>query len=247
MKVLILAAGYGTRLYPLTLDRPKPLLEVGGKPIVNYLIDKVRWYSGVNEVVVVTNNKFYPHFSRWAKANKSFPVPVSVVNDGTKTNEDRLGSMGDIDFVIKKKNIREDLLVMGGDNLFDLGLNNYFFHAQKNSPRTTIGLYDILDIGEAKKFGVVELDAQKKVVSFMEKPDQPRSTLIGMCLYYLPAESLKRVREYLHASKSADTSGDYIRWLFTQETVFGFKFEGKWYDIGSIEAYHAAQSEFRKT
>jgi len=244
MKVLILAAGYGTRLYPLTKDKPKPLLEINRKSIIDYLLDKVQPFLNLTEVMVVTNDKFYGPFESWARAKK-FSQPISIVNDGTKSNEDRLGSMGDIHFVMKQKHVEEDLLVLGGDNLFDRGLEDFLASAQKNSPKVTIGLYDIGDRNEAKKFGVVQLDAESQVISFDEKPASPKSSLIGMCLYYLPAPSLNRVAGYLNVSRSADTSGDYIRWLYQQEAVFGFKFEGKWYDIGSIEAYEAAQSEFQ--
>jgi len=244
MKALILAAGYGTRLYPLTKDKPKPLLEINQKPIIDYLLDKLQPFSNLSEVIVVTNDKFSVPFEHWAKAKK-FSSPMSVVNDGTKSNDDRLGSMGDIHFVMQQKHIEEDLLVLGGDNLFDQPLEDFVAKAMADSPKVTIGLYDIRDKNEARKFGVVQLDSKNQVVSFDEKPANPKSSLIGMCLYYLPAPSLNCVGRYLQVSKSADTSGDYIRWLYPQETVFGFKFDGKWYDIGSIEAYQEAQNEFQ--
>lgn len=244
MKVLLLAAGYGTRLYPLTENTPKPLLPIQKRPLMDYLLDKVKDNPLVKEVMVVTNHKFVPHFEAWAKEHKDFFVPIRIVDDGTLSNEDRLGSMGDIDFVIKKTHLNDDLLVLGGDNLFDEPMNDFLLEAQKNKPKTTVGVYDIKSLQEAQKFGVISIDQRNRIVSFEEKPKQPQSTLIGMCLYFLPAESLHMVQRYLHESKKKDTSGDYIKWLYQQQEVYCFTFQGKWYDIGSLEAYHDAEKNF---
>ena len=245
MQVLILAAGYGTRLYPLTKDTPKPLLPIQGKPLINYLVEKIHFIGDLSKLIVVTNDKFTKHFEQWADQYKNLKAKIQIVNDGTKTNEDRLGSMGDIDFVIRNLKIKEDLLILGGDNLFDQGLEEFLKYSRTKSPRVTTGLFDIRNKAEAKKFGVVTLNEQKKVVSFEEKPEHPQSTLIGMCLYFLPRESLPLVARYLHESKKNDTSGDYIKWLFKKEDVYGFTFNGKWYDIGSLEAYDEAQRDFK--
>lgn len=245
MQVLILAAGYGTRLYPLTINTPKPLLPCGHKPIINFLLDKVKDFRGLSRVSVITNDRFCKNFEDWAKENKSFKAPIEILNDGTTSPEDRLGAIGDIDFTLKKYGLKEDLLVMGGDNLFDYGLNDYIAACQKNSPKATIGLYDLGDVESAKKFGVVQLDNKGKVISFEEKPAAPKSTLIGMCLYYLPKDSLSLVSQYLSETKKSDTTGDYIKWLSQKEGVCGFTFRGKWFDIGSIEAYNQAQNEFK--
>lgn len=246
MKILILAAGYGTRLYPLITDTPKPLLAVGDKPLVNHLIDKVRAVDGVEEVIVVTNNKFCGHFERWAEENKSFPAPIRIVNDGTTAPEDRLGSVGDIHFAIKTCPIQDDLLILGGDNLFDFSIEECLSFASKKRPAVTIGLYDIRDTKAARSFGVVQTAVDGRVVSFEEKPQQPRSSLIAMCLYYMPKESLSFLEEYVRESQKVDKAGDYIHWLVERKTVYGFKFEGRWYDIGSIESYHEAQKGFNK-
>ena len=245
MKALILAAGYGTRLYPLTKNTAKPLLTFNGKTMLNWLLEKIQDFQELNEVLVVSNDKFYQDFQAWARENKQFPVPISVVNDGTKSNEDRLGSIGDISFVLKKNKISEDLLVLGGDNLFDYALTDYIAFARKKSPKVSIGLYDIRDINEAKIFGVVQTDQDKKIISFEEKPAQPKSSLIAMCLYYLPKESLVLIEEYIRQSQKADAAGGYIGWLSQRETVFGYDFQGKWYDIGSLEAYYSAQKDFQ--
>ena len=246
MKVLILAAGYGTRLYPLTENQPKPLLPLNDRTIIDYLIDKILHIDDLTGIIVVTNDRFSGNFEAWAQEKKgTVYVPIKVVNDGTTTPENRLGSIGDIDYVVARERIDEDMLIMGGDNLFDYGLDGYVSFAKEKSPHVVIGLYDIEDKDSAKEFGVVQLDQKRKVISFVEKPSRPQSSLIAMCLYYLPKESISFVTEYISETKKTDKAGDYIDWLSRRKGVYGFQFNGKWYDIGSIEAYDQAQGAFR--
>ena len=245
MKVLILAAGYGTRLYALVKDMPKVLLEINEKPLIDHLLDKLGGLKGLNEIIVVTNAKFYEIFQAWANRKQKKAIPISVINDGTTSPEDRLGSIGDVRFVLKKLNLNEDLLVVGGDNLFDYRLEDYHAFAIGKSPRVTIGLYDIKDKSKASQFGVVGLDSLDKIISFDEKPKAPKSSLIAMCLYYMPKDSIHFIEDYIRETKNTDAAGSYISWLSRQEDVFGFKFEGKWYDIGSVESYKAAQADFK--
>lgn len=247
MKVLILAAGYGTRLYPLTKDKPKPLLEIAaGKPLINYLIEKVRTAQDLTEVYVVTNDKFYEKFSAWASDCGHFGIKITVVNDGTTTPENRLGSIGDIDFVVRTQNIQEDLLVIGGDNLFDFQTEKFFMLAKSQPQKVTLGVYDICHISEAKKFGVVAMGTDHIVTSFEEKPAQPKSSLIAMCFYYMPKATFPLIQQYVNSVGKLDLAGDYIRWLCEQKRLCGFQFLGSWYDIGSLEAYHQAQKDFQK-
>lgn len=245
MKVLILAAGYGTRLQEIAKDIPKALLPVGEKPIANHILDRIRDLNELKEVVVITNDKFYNIFVSWAEEQKDFPFKISIVNDGTSSNEDRLGSIGDIEFAIEQESIKDDLLVVGGDNLFDFNLDEYIHFAQSQRQAVTIGLYDIESLEESTKFGVVGIDKNKKIVSFVEKPAKPQSTLIAMCFYYLPKNSLNLVADYLAQCEKSDTAGDYIRWLHEENEVYGFTFSGKWYDIGSLESYNEAQEKFK--
>ncbi|MBI5149244.1 MAG: nucleotidyltransferase family protein [Candidatus Omnitrophica bacterium] len=244
MKALILAGGYGTRLHALGKDTPKALLEVGPQCLLEYIIEEITPLESLKEILLVTNNKFYQTFRRWAD-DYGYSGKIRIINDGTNSPEDRLGSIGDIDFVIRSEQINDDLLVIGGDNLFDGDLRAYSQFAKTKAPLVTIGLYNIGKLDDAKRFGVVALDSQRKIISFEEKPAKPRSTLIAMCLYYFPQKSLGHISDYLLESGKSDTAGDYIRWLSEQLTVYGFEFHGKWYDIGSVESYREAQNDFR--
>ncbi|HOY09697.1 MAG TPA: nucleotidyltransferase family protein [Candidatus Omnitrophota bacterium] len=244
MRVLILAAGYGTRLYPLIKDTAKPLLQIASRPLIDYLLEKIRPLPALREVVVVTNEKFYADFQDWATLHKDFPVPITVMNDGTTSPEDRLGAVGDTLFVLKHLRGQDDLFVLGGDNLFDYALEEFIRFAHGKAPHASIGLYDIGDIKEASKFGVVQMDAQNRIQVFEEKPPHPRSTLIAMCSYFFPVQSQALISDYVAELNKTDKAGDYIHWLTETDTVFGFKFQGKWYDIGSIETYQKAQERF---
>jgi len=226
MKVLILAAGYGTRMYPLVKDTPKALLEINNKPLINYILDRIGSIKGLNEVIIVTNDKFYKAFEEWACQQSAFSHPITVVNDNTSTPDDRLGSIGDIDYVFKQINLDDDVLVIGSDNLFDYNINEYVQFSSDKSPSITVGLYDIGNMEEAKKFGVVSIAKDGKVESFEEKPEQPKSSLVAMCFYYLPKKSLGLIGQYLIESNKSDKAGDFICWQYQKKDVYGFKFPG---------------------
>jgi glucose-1-phosphate thymidylyltransferase len=244
LRVVILAAGYGTRLYPLIVDTPKSLLKIADRTLMDYLLDRLAGVSDIQEVLVVTNSKFYSHFSEWAGGRKGISFPIRVLNDGTKTPDDRRGSIGDIQFAIEESPIREDLLILGGDNLFDYSLAPGVEFARKKRPHATVGLYDIGSTKDARQFGVVALGPDRRVTSFEEKPAQPKSSLVAMCFYFLPKETIGFVQDYLRETGKKDKAGEYIRWLAEKKGAYGFQFQGRWYDLGSIEAYEEAQRDF---
>ena len=244
MKALILAAGYGTRLASVIKDIPKPLIPVGNRPLIDYVVDKLADIKHLSEIVVVSNNKFTPHFQEWAASRSG--LKIRIVNDTTNTPEERLGSVGDIRFVWQKESSLQDWLIIGGDNLFDGNLSHFMDSAISKSPAMSIGVYDVKETQAATKFGVVAVDANQKIISFQEKPKNPATSLIAMCLYYFPKQTLGFLAEYLSESKAVDAAGSYIQWLSEKKNVYGFQFSGKWYDIGSIESLEEARAHFNK-
>jgi glucose-1-phosphate thymidylyltransferase len=244
MKALILAAGYATRLYPLTKEYPKSLLKVNRRPIIDYIVDKLEEVPAVDEIIVVTNSKFVRLFKEWEKRLKS-TKPISIVDDLTKDNATRRGAIGDMDFVVRKKKLRSDLLVIGGDNLFDESLDGFLSLARALPGSPVIGVYDVNDLEHAKRYGIARLDKKNKVIEFQEKPERPRSTLAAMCLYHFPKERLGLIRRYiLSKTGKHDASGWYIDWLSRKEAVYAYVFGGRWYDIGDHKFYNKAKRTF---
>lgn len=244
MKALILAAGYATRLYPLTKEFPKPLLLVKGRPIINYIVAKLETIKAIDEIIVVTNSKFIRQFRRWADnlgANKK----ISLADDLTSGLKTRRGAIGDMHFAIDKKRLCQDLLVIGGDNLFEGGLSSFLNFALSHKPYPSIGIYDIKDKQAAKKYGVIKINGLSEVIDFAEKPTHPKSTLVAMCLYYFPKDSLRLLKEYLKSNiQGKDATGFYIDWLRKKILVYAFKFSGQWFDIGDHKFYSQAKEEF---
>ncbi len=243
MKTLILAAGYATRLYPLTKHWPKPLLVVKEKPIINYIIEKVDILDKNNEIIVITNEKFFDQFSYWAEKTQ-IKTKLTVISDKTSSAEDRLGAIGDINFALNKQSIDDDLLVIGGDNLFAFDLNAFIKTIRQEKLAAAVGLYDIKDPAMVRHYGVVSIDNKNKIIDFQEKPDKSTSTLISMCIYYFAKENIKLIKKYINSKDSHDTSGDYIKWLSKELDVCGYTFDGTWYDIGDIITFYHASVAF---
>lgn len=242
MKALILAAGYGTRLYPLTESMPKPLLDVKGKPMVEYVLKKIESISDIEDIYMVVNHKFYRKFEEWKGAYQS-ERPIKLINNGTTDDSNKLGAIKDIELVIKKEEVDSDLLVVAGDNLFDFALDDFYnFWQQKKS--SCIGLFRIDDSSLVCQYSNVKLDEEKRITDFVEKPSKPLSDLIAMCLYVFPKEGLYLVKEYLEEGNNPDAPGYFIQWLIKREKVYGYEFSGKWLDIGDIDSYKRANEEF---
>ncbi|MCP4652524.1 MAG: nucleotidyltransferase family protein [Candidatus Omnitrophica bacterium] len=242
MRVIILAGGYGTRLYPLTINLPKPLIPINGKPIINFLLDKVerlRENFTVTDIRIVSNNKFSKKFLSW---QKRYCLKVNVLNDGSNTVEDRLGAVGDIKFAIGRK--KGDWLVIGGDNLFEDDLSNFLKFALKNKPYPCVGLYDLGNKSIASRYGVVKINSKKRIEKLVEKPTKPASSLIASCVYFFPEESLSFLDNYLKETNACDAAGGYISWLVSRTKVFGYTFKGRWLDVGHKDSLKLAQSSF---
>jgi len=243
MKALILAAGYATRLYPLTKDRPKPLLEIGGKAVLEHILDHLSAVDGLSQVLIVVNQKFYSQFEKWRAGTRSVQE-ILLVNDGSTHEENRLGAVGDIAFCLKTEKITDDLLVIAGDNLFDCDLRSFVVSAQKKSPFCSMMVYDIKDFSLASHYGIVGLGRENRLISFEEKPKKPSSTLAAMGVYYFPKQVLAYFDRYLKGGSPLDAPGFFIRWLQQKETIYGYPCEGVWYDIGDSVSYRRAAEKF---
>ena len=246
MKALLPAAGYATRLYPLTKNFPKPLLDVNGKPMIEHIIEKIVELPAVDQIFVVTNDKFYSNFFEWSE-NFSCSVPLKVLNDSTKSNETRLGSVGDWNFVIEKEKIGSELLCINSDNLFSFSLKGmYDYFKEKSSP--VISVYDVGSFEIAKRMGDPQLDENNRVTGFVEKPENPADTLAAIGIYFFTSQAVKLVSKYLKDGNSPDKTGEFIEWLYKQLSVYGFKFgsEHKWFDIGDLKVLQKVREEFSR-
>jgi len=241
---IILAAGYATRLQPLTLNTPKPLLNVAGKPIIEHIIRKLEKISTINRIYVVTNSKFENNFREWLK-NFDARNPIEIVNDGTTSNEGRLGAFGDIHYVVVSKNIENDFIVVAGDNLFELSLDEVAIFFRKRQSNVIV-LHDVKDIELAKHYGVVEVDGRNVVTNFEEKPLSPKSTLASTGIYLFPRKTIDLIKKYISQGNNPDKTGNFIEWLHKRDAVHSYITEKKWFDIGSFEQLEKANKYYKE-
>jgi len=239
MKVLILAAGYGMRLYPYTKYFPKPLLELNHQPVIDYMLQKLSGLKGISKIVVVTNSRFFKHFQAWK--NKSFfKNKINLVNDNSKSPKDKLGALADMFLGMKKEGFKdkEDCLVFGGDNFLEDRLQGFIDFAKSKAPCISIGLSRIRSRQEGRHYGIAVLNKAKQIIDFKEKPACPKSNLAAMCLYYFPAQKLKLIKKSIgNCRLRLDNIGSYIAWLVKNDTLYGFIFKKMWFDIGRIQTY----------
>ena len=241
MKCLILAAGYATRLYPLTENFPKPLLDVGGKTILDWLVDDIHTAGLVDEFVVISNHKFAHHFDKWA-ATKA--MKVTVVDDGTDSNETRLGAVKDIQFAIDQLGLDDDMLVIAGDNVLDFSLTKFLAYAKEKNTSCIMRYFEPEE-KKLTKCGVVEIDSTDRIVSMEEKPAQPKSHWCCPPFYYYTRADAKLVAKGIEAGCGTDAPGSYIAWLCTQTPVFAMEMPGKRFDVGNLESYNKIKEEYR--
>jgi glucose-1-phosphate thymidylyltransferase len=241
VKAVVLAAGYATRLYPLTLDRPKALLPVGGKPMLEHLLERLEGVSGLDEIYVVTNSKFAEAFRDWAEGYRA--ADVRILDDGTSDEETRLGAIGDLDLTIRTAEIDDDVLVLAGDNLFSEPLAPFAeFAGTKAAP--AIGVYDVGDLEAIRKYNAIELDESDRITFFEEKPERPTSTLTGIALYFYPRSDLEVVGDYLAEGNNPDQPGRLVQWLYPRMPVYAWRVPGRWFDVGSKETLAEADRAF---
>jgi glucose-1-phosphate thymidylyltransferase len=249
MKSIILAAGYATRLYPLTKDRPKPLLQVGDKTIIDYLLVNLSEIPEIDVVYIVTNAKFAPVFHRWAdRTNRSGRYPhlhVEVIDDGTTSNESRLGAIADLQYVFSGKKVEQDVLITAGDNIFTFDFAQlYRFFVEKGTDIIVAHLLD--DFVKLRRSGVVEIDDRQKVVGFEEKPNRPKSKYICPALYILKKETLPLFDKYLSDDHNPDAPGHFISWLHHRVPIHAYIMREIYHDIGTLESYRAVCAQFSR-
>lgn len=239
LSVILLAAGYGTRLYPLTEDRPKALLPLGQGVVLDQIVAGVEAVPALSHVVLVTNHRFAKSFEAW---NRQQATPVELVDDGTATPQTRIGAIRDLLLGLTRIEPDADALVLGTDNVFTWSLADFAAFAKTKRPAMTVALHTVRSVEEATRCAVVELNPDGRLMRCVEKPREPSSLTISLCVYYIPASCRGRLEEFVAQGGNVDAPGYFVAWLVSQEAVYGFLTQGEWCDIGSQEAYqHALQ------
>jgi glucose-1-phosphate thymidylyltransferase len=245
MKLIILGAGYATRLYPLTLDRPKPLLAVAGKPMVEHVLDNLSSVGDIDHVYVVTNAKFAGHFQEWAERYRADrgKSDFTIVNDHSTDDSNKLGAIGDLHLVLTQEHVEDDIIVVAGDNLFSHSLEEFGeFCRERNVP--VMAVYDVGDLEEIKKYNAIEVDGDGRITFFEEKPARPKSTLTGIALYYYPKSALPLIRQYVEEGNNPDQPGRLVQWMYERTPFYTWRVPGIWYDVGSKETLEEANRIF---
>ncbi|MEG2235999.1 MAG: sugar phosphate nucleotidyltransferase [Clostridia bacterium] len=234
MKCILLCAGYATRLFPLTENFPKALLKVGNKALLDYILDEVNSIKEVDGIFLVTNNKYSTHFINWAESKNNIK-PITVINDGTLTNDDRLGAIGDILYTIEEGKINDDLLIIAGDNLFTFKLNDFVtFYNQKQAP--SVCVREETDMNLLKRVGVAEVDSDMKIIGFEEKPAEPKSRYAVYAEYLYPKSVIPMFRQYIEEGNSNDAPGNFVAYLHEKMSTYAYAFTGECYDVGTHDS-----------
>ena len=245
MKLIVLGAGYATRLYPLTLNQPKPLLPVAGKPMMEHVLDNLITISAIDEIYVVTNAKFVQHFEDWAAGYHGGGAArrITIINDQSTDDSNKLGAIGDIHLVINKAQLDDDVIVVGGDNLFSQDLEEFGNYC-RGQAAPVLGVYDVGDLDEIKKYNAIEIDESDRITFFEEKPAHPKSTLTGIALYYYPRAVLPLIGQYIEEGNNPDQPGRLVQWMYPRTPFYVWRVPGIWFDVGSKETLEEANRIF---
>lgn len=240
MKCLILAAGYATRLYPLTENFPKPLLKVQDKTILDWLVDDIDGAGLVDEYIVISNHKFARHFQEWAAGKRQ---KVTVVDDGTSTNETRLGAVCDIRFAVDSLGLTGDMLVIAGDNVLDFSLQHFVRYADRKQT-SCVMRFEEPNEERLHKCGVLEIDDNDRIMSMEEKPAEPKSHWVCPPFYYYTSEDAARIPAAIADGCGTDAPGSFIAWLCRHTPVHAMEMPGRRYDIGNLQSYEEVQQQY---
>jgi glucose-1-phosphate thymidylyltransferase len=250
VNAILLAAGYGTRLYPLTKDRPKSLLPVGGRPILDYLVERLDAAPEIDVLFLVTNARFARDFESWAEErNRRAPgarprASLRVLSDGTTSNEDRLGAVGDVQFVLDEAGIaHEGAYVLATDNLPRFDLRDIITLAKARSA-SAVFICRSTDTAELKRMGVAQVDADGLISAFEEKPLHPKGEFRVPPFYVYTPQATASVRAYLMEANNPDAPGHFLEWLVRRQEVYACRRDEGTYDIGTLETYRAVCAEF---
>ena len=241
MKCLILAAGYATRLYPLTENFPKPLLKVGDKTILDWLLDDIHTSGLVDEYIVISNHKFAGHFQAWAQ---SHPLPITVVDDGTSTNETRLGAVCDIQFAVEQLKLDDDLLIIAGDNVLDFSLVSFINYAKEKNTSCTMRYWEA-DRKRLTKSGVSVVGEHEELLSLEEKPAEPQSNWCTPPFYFYRAQDVKKIKDAIADGCGTDAPGSLVAWMCRHSLLHSMEMPGSRYDIGNLESYENVQKTYK--
>ena len=241
MKCLILAAGYATRLYPLTKNFPKPLLKVGEKTILDWLIDDIRTAGAADGFIVITNHKFAPQFTAWAAAHT---IPITVVDDGTNTNETRLGAVCDVRFAIDTLGLDDDLLIIAGDNVLDFSLTSFIRYAMEKGASCAMRYYEP-DEDKLRRFGISEIGEDERLLSLEEKPEHPKSHWCTPPFYFYTKADAARIRDAIADGCGTDAPGSLVAWMCRRSVMYSMEMPGSRYDIGDLASYQKVRETYQ--
>ncbi len=244
MKAVILAGGHATRLWPVTKDRAKPLLPLGERPIIDYIIDEMEDFD---EVLISTNEKFADDFEEYIEL--SGRDNIRVVVEEQDSEEEKPGTIGAIINILDQEEIEDDLLIIGGDNYYSFSIQDFVeFSQEKDAPTNVV--FDVNDLAKASSFGIVDTD-EDAIVGFEEKPEEPPSTLASTACYFYPESQLSLFHEYeehfrentdVPEDQFLDEPGRLLEWAHEQTDMYAYSFTGEWHDVGTPEGYLDAQS-----
>lgn len=244
MKCILLCAGYATRLFPLTENFPKALLEIEeGKPLLDYILEEVNTIEEIDEIYCITNNRYFPHFKKWQES-KSNKKKITVINDQTNSNDDRLGAIGDIKYTIDQMKVDDDLLIIAGDNLFNYALKDVVTYYQTKKSPVVCGK-EISDRELLKRFAVATVDKDNKLIELVEKPEEPKSNIAVYATYLYPRKVIPMIETYLKEGNKKDAPGYLVEYLYKRTPVYVYSFQGDCFDVGTHESLKEVRELYR--